>query len=215
VTDPCYYVGLDPGQPHEYSALAVLARPAVNDRTPVGYRRPPYAVPHLLRLPPGTPYRDGRAALAAALDRLADGPVVVLVDETGVGEPVARWLATAAEGRPGCRVVPVVLSAGPVPGVYEDRAVLPRTALVGALQLLLQAGRLRVADALPEAATLVAELTAFRARPVLAGADGPTAWREGLRDDLVLAVALAAWAGETALGGVPEDGPAWPTWWEF
>ena len=215
MTDPCYYVGLDPGQPHEYSALAVLARPAVDRHTPPGRRRPAYAVPHLGRLPPGTPFRDVRAALAGVLDRLADGFAVVLVDETGVGEAVARWLAGAADGRDGCRVVPVILTAGPVPGMHEDRAVLPRTALGGTVQLLLLAGRLRVAGALPEAGVLAAELVAFRARPVLAGSEGPVAWREGPRDDLVLAVALAAWAGETALGGVPEDGPVWPTWWEF
>ena len=215
MTTGCYYVGLDPGQSHEFTGLAVLARPPVDRRTPAGRRRPAYAVPHLHRLPPGTPFRDTRAALAAVLDRLADGFAVVMVDETGVGEPVARWLAGAADGRPDCRVVPVLLSAGPVPGVHEDRAVLPRTALVGALQLVLQAGRLRVADALPEAATLAAELAAFRARPVLAGADGPVAWREGPRDDLVLAVAMAAWAGETALSGVPEDGPVPAAWWEW
>jgi hypothetical protein len=44
---------------------------------------------------------------------------------------------------------------------------------------------------------LVRELGSYRAKPVLVAADTPLAWREGAHDDLVLAVALAAWAGES------------------
>lgn len=213
--DRCYYVGLDLGQSHDWTALAVLARPAVDAHTPADRRRPAYTVPYLRRSPPGTPYRDIRSSVAAVLDRLADGFVVLLIDETGVGEAVVQWFAAAAAHRDRCRAVPVILTAGPWPDVCQDRAVLPRKSLVGALQLVLQARRLQVARSLPEAAVLGRELESFRARVGTTDPAAATAWREGPRDDLVLAVALAAWAGETALGGIPEeDGPVPPEWWD-
>jgi hypothetical protein len=53
-----------------------------------------------------------------------------------------------------------------------------------------------VAEALPEAVTLVRELTNFQTKVVLATDDPYVAWREGAHDDLVLAVAIAAWEGE-------------------
>ena len=57
------------------------------------------------------------------------------------------------------------------------------------------------ARGLPEADLLGQELHNFqmRPRPVLAATDPLAAWREGQHDDLVLAVALAAWCGEQGL----------------
>ena len=76
--------------------------------------------------------------------------------------------------------------------------LVPRAVLVSTLQVLLQSRRLQVAGSLAEAAVLARELQNFRAKistpatgdPLLAG------WREGQNDDLVLAVAIAAWEGE-------------------
>ena len=60
--------------------------------------------------------------------------------------------------------------------------------------------------------TLVHELTTFQTKDTLAGNETFGAWREGAHDDLVLAVALAAWFGEHephpyagALAWVPEE----------
>lgn len=74
--------------------------------------------------------------------------------------------------------------------------LVPRKELVGTLQLLLQARRLKVSPALPEAQTLVAELMKFKAKPTTATDDTLESWREGPHDDLVLAVTMAAWEGE-------------------
>ena len=46
---------------------------------------------------------------------------------------------------------------------------------------------------------LVKELENFKIKPPSLREDDLAAWREGPQDDLVLAVALAAWLGETAL----------------
>jgi len=71
---------------------------------------------------------------------------------------------------------------------------------VSVVQVLLQAERLKIASSLKEAATLTAELLAFKVSISLKGHDsyGNDAgmWRENPHDDLVLAVALAAWYGE-------------------
>jgi hypothetical protein len=77
-------------------------------------------------------------------------------------------------------------------------ARLPKKKLVGALQALLQTRRLHIASRLAEAPQLVKELENFRVNVTLARNDSPASWCEGLRDDLVLAAALAVWMGERA-----------------
>ena len=85
---------------------------------------------------------------------------------------------------------------------------MARVGVVGVLQVLLQTRRLQIPRSLPEAAVLVKELENFKAKISLAQKDEVESWREGDHDDLVLAVALAAWFGELALPGLedpPED----------
>jgi hypothetical protein len=81
---------------------------------------------------------------------------------------------------------------------------------VGAVQVLLQTERLKIASSLKEAATLTAELLAFKVNINAKGHDrygnDVGDWRENPHDDLVLAVALACWLGEnqrTVIYGVP------------
>ena len=51
---------------------------------------------------------------------------------------------------------------------------------------------------------LVQELENFRAKVTTAKNEGLESWREGRHDDLILAVAVAAWLGEQALT-TPDD----------
>ena len=67
---------------------------------------------------------------------------------------------------------------------------------MSALQVLLQSRRIKVAPSLPEAQTLVRELLDFKVKITLAANETFGAWREGTHDDLVLAVAIAAWEAE-------------------
>jgi len=65
--------------------------------------------------------------------------------------------------------------------------------------VLFQAGRLKVAAELPAARLLVEELLNFRVKiNVKTAHDSYEAWREGVHDDLVLAVALACWYEESS-----------------
>jgi len=61
------------------------------------------------------------------------------------------------------------------------------------LQVMLEAGSLRIAAELREAEAFVQELTNMRVKISASGHESFAAWREGAHDDLVLAVALACW----------------------
>jgi hypothetical protein len=73
--------------------------------------------------------------------------------------------------------------------------LVPKKSLISSLQVLLQSRRLKVAPSLPDAQVLVQELELFRMKVTLSETDAEQ-WRERPHDDLVLAVAVAAWEGE-------------------
>ena len=156
-----------------------------------------HAVRHLERLPPATPYPEVFARLTEvfAAPPLRDSRLVV--DYTGVGRPVLNMLRKA---RVGAKVTPMFVTTGKHSSPDERGGwSVPRQELAATLQVLLQARRLRVAPALPEAAMLAKELAASQVKVSEAAEMEMDAWRQGTRDDLVLAVAVAAWLGEHAL----------------
>ncbi|HEY8505549.1 MAG TPA: hypothetical protein VIL46_13275 [Gemmataceae bacterium] len=189
-----YLAGLDLGQSADFSALAVLERTKAPEPEDPGREVSRYAVRHLERFPLGTPYTEvcDRMVKLFAAPPLADGMLVV--DQTGVGRPVVDLLR-----RSGLRayVRPVTITAGHRANRDERGGwLVPKKELVSTLQVLLQARRIKVAPSLPEAETLVREMTEFRVKITLAANETFGAWREGSHDDLVLAVAVAAWWGE-------------------
>jgi hypothetical protein len=182
-----YAVGLDLGQAQDYTAVAIAERQVD--------KPPSFHVRHLGRYPLGTPYPAIVAQVVALLGQpplARDTPLAV--DATGVGRPVVDMFRQA--GLKG-QLLSVTITGGDV-ATHEGRAYrTPKRDLIGGLQVLLQSGRLKIADALPDAATLVSELLNFQMRINLATAhDSYGAWREGTHDDLVLATALACWAAE-------------------
>jgi hypothetical protein len=70
---------------------------------------------------------------------------------------------------------------------------VPKKDLVGTLQVLLQEQRLKLAADLSEVPTLVDELMNFRMKPLSPSTDPLLAWRERSQDDLIFALAVAAW----------------------
>ncbi len=91
----------------------------------------------------------------------------------------------------------VVISSGHAVIRGDDGCTqVPKKELVSVLQLLLQTQRLKVAAGMPLAEALSREMAAFGANIKVAGGDAEMSWREREHDDLVLAVALAAWEGE-------------------
>jgi len=180
--------GLDLGQTQDFSALAVLERSDhYNDAT--------YQVRHLERFQLGTSYVE---IVAQVTERFSQPPLKLsnlVVDQTGVGRAVVDLLRDISP--PPWYLKPITITGGHTVGEGADRSKhVPKKDLVGCLQILLQAGRLKIAKSLPEAAILVKELENFRVKITVAANESFEAWRDGDHDDLVLAVALACWQGE-------------------
>jgi hypothetical protein len=163
-----------------------------------------YAVRHLERLPLGTPY----TSVAEQLVRLfAQAPLTdstLVIDSTGVGRPVVDWLR---KSNIQAALQPLTITGGYQANREADGGWrVPKKELVSVLQVLLQARRLKVAPTLAEAGTLVRELQNFQVKITTAAHETFGTWREGLHDDLVLAVAVAAWQAEresSAVSGLP------------
>ena len=185
-----YIIGADLGQSQDFTALAVLER----TKTAPPTRAYSYAVRHLERLPLGTPYPAQVARVKELHDRLTgEGHRLTLVaDQTGVGRPVLDMLKEAKLSPVG-----VVIHGGD--SVSRDRGGyrVPKRDLVSTVQVLLQSERLKIAQGLEEAQTLINELLAFRVTISSAGHDSyANDWRQSPNDDLVLATALACWYAE-------------------
>ena len=192
-----FFAGLDLGQSQDYSALALLERQRTGVDTPDG--RPVYHCRHLARWKLGTNYVDIGQDVVHLLARVPlAGHTQLFVDHTGVGagvtdlmERIGLWRAMTT-----CQIVPGSRSRRTAPGHWD----VAKVALIAAAQVALQNKRLRIAPELREAATLIRELETYQVKITATGAAQFGAWRTGEHDDLVLAVALAVWGAEEAIG---------------
>ncbi len=180
-----FYIGLDLGQKHDFSTMAILEKRPGPAR---GYR-----LRHLERLNLNTAYPvvAQRAQLLVAMTA-HHGHTRLVMDLTGVGAPVFDLLQAA-----GVRPVAITITGGrSVSGTLEHLHV-PKRVLIGTLAALFAAGRLKIAAGIPHAAELIKELQNFqvkinrRTRQESYGAKGARK-----HDDLVLALALAAFYAE-------------------
>jgi hypothetical protein len=194
-----HLVGLDLGQTSDFTAVTILEWSQVPDpeapdsRVP-GRKVSHYAVRHLERLPPGTPFTEVCARLRDVFAAPLLMNSMLVVDLTGVGQPVLELIKRL---RLRARIRPMMLTAGHQAHMDERGTwLVPKQELVSTLQVLLQARRLQVAQDLSEAETLVQELLNFQMKKPPLANEPLAAWREGPQDDLVLAVAIAAWEGE-------------------
>jgi hypothetical protein len=194
-----YFVGLDLGQASDFTALAVLERSAGGSKGAAAQRRPVYALRHLRRFPLGTPYAEVVQEVRELLRTPPLPGAVLVVDQTGVGQAVVTYLAEELRGQVTCSFCPVTLTTGHEVSIGDNGGMyVPKKELVSTLQVLFQLRRLQVARTLPDALLLVKELENFRVKVTMARTETFECWREGQHDDLVLAVALAAWVGEQA-----------------
>ena len=125
---------------------------------------------------------------------------MLAVDETGVGRPVIDLL----EGnRIQADLRPITITGGHEAHQGDGLGwKVPKKCLVSTLQVLLQGRRLTVAKQLPFAAALVEELQNFQVKVTEAANETFGAIGDGYHDDLVLAIMVAAWAGEHVPRGV-------------
>ena len=209
-----FYLGLDLGQASDYTALAVLekvAQVAPPPQEPVIVRTrdlwrdgqpipspPPaplpahYHVRHLQRYPLGTAYPAIVKSVGDMLTRPELRGSRLVIDATGVGRPVLDMFRAAR-----LKPVGVTITGGSQPVEVDSMWFnTPKRDLVSTMQVLLQAERLKIAATLPDAAVLTQELLNFQVKITDAANDVYGVWREGLHDDLVLSVAMAAWYAE-------------------
>lgn len=183
---PAYFVGLDLGQSKDYTALAILERHGAGQEAEFHAR-------HLHRYPLGTSYPSIVANVSELLRRPELGARPSLaIDRTGCGAAVGDMFKDAHLS---AQLFQVMITGGDKESREDDIYRVPKRDLVGVTQVALQTGKLKVAASLPEAATLTNELQNFQVKITDAANDTYGAWREGTHDDLVLAVALALWAG--------------------
>ncbi len=214
------YVGLDLGQSNDYTAIAVVERITgkavdpgkshnLTDIERAGLRwmfqdiavvpEPPTAPPvhhlrHLERLPLGTSY----PAVVERVLRLVRLPslreVMLAVDATGVGAPVVDLLLAAPLP---CALYAIHIHGGDTVSHEGIHFRVPKRDPIATTQVLLQSGRFKIAQGLPEAATLVNELQNYRVKLDPATAHDSYNARGGAHDDVLLATCMALWLGET------------------
>ncbi len=220
--DACYFVGVDLGQQHDSTAIAVVEEPVYirsDARSALGMLYPGWRAPD--ELPPaaladawremlshGRPH--GPTLRARHLERLPLGTnyvdVVARVKALLATPPLAErrcCLLVDISGvgravydlmrREGLEAIGVSIHGGnDVSGTAEGWSV-PKRDLIAAAQVRLQSRTLLIAAGLPEAATLVKELQDYRIRiDEKSGHDSYNA-RTGRHDDLVLALSIAVW----------------------
>lgn len=188
-SQPSYFVGLDLGQSTDFSAIAVMECRGLTKDTYTFHCR------HLHRWKLRTPYPTIVAETVELMKspQLLEGKRRVLaVDATGVGAPVVDLFKRE---RFYAKLAPIQIIAGST--VSEENGVtrVPKRDLVSTVQVYLQNQRLKIAAQLELAETLTRELQNFQTKITDSANDTYGAWREGTHDDLVLAAALALWAG--------------------
>src|SRR5215217_5150775 len=191
---PSFVLGCDLGQVQDPSAVVLVEQSGERG----GYT---YDVRDVQRLPLGTRYPavvgHVRAAVAMLLSPLPRPKVEVVIDRTGVGRGVGDLFAESDLGCPLTQVT--ITGADAVTRDADGGWRTPKRDLASVVQVLLQTGRLRIAETLPMARELTKELTGFRVKTTLTGHQTFAAgedWRSAPHDDLVLALALGVWWGE-------------------
>jgi hypothetical protein len=184
--DWSYFIGLDLGQAKDFTALAILEQHGQFDDAICHAR-------HLQRYQLGTPYPAIVADVGQILQRepLCNHNLTLAIDGTGVGAAVVDMFLQADLR---ANLHPITITGGDQ--VTRDGLAyrVPKRDLVGVVQVCLQTSRLKIASALPEAATLTAELQNFQVKISESAHDSYGSWRGGTHDDLVLALALALWS---------------------
>ena len=191
-----FVLAVDLGQSHDYTAAVVI------DSTGSGADRK-HDVVHIERYRE-TPYPEQVQRIAGLYQTLRErarrlehqehepATTELVVDATGVGAPVLDMFREAD-----LRPRGVIITGGETSSKADGIDRVPKRELVTALQVALQAKRLRIAEDLPLAEVLMKELRGFRVHITLTGharfGNDVGSWREADHDDLVLAASLGVW----------------------
>src|SRR3954447_3419034 len=154
-----FFAGLDLGQKQDYTAIAVIerCRTVYGARDPVTYdfvRETRYVLTHVERLPLGTPYPQV-VEHVRELVRLTGPETSVVVDATGVGQPVVDLLRHGGLRR---GLIPVTITGGEKTGASSDGYRVPKRDLITGLQVAFETRSLEIAKGVAQVETLISEL---------------------------------------------------------
>lgn len=186
-----YVIGASVGVMAQPSSIAVIEQVSHHE---AGERElKDMRLRHLERLSLAATYPDLAQRLRAIRDGLESkeqgGGTEMLLDVTGTGSSVFEFFE-----KEDLRPIQVWITAGS--GEIETKPRKWRIAkleLVGALQVMFNSDKLKVASGLELAPALAEELQNFRLKTPSANGDDLESWRSGKSDDLVFASALATW----------------------
>ncbi|MCH8476385.1 MAG: hypothetical protein LAT56_00370 [Wenzhouxiangella sp.] len=194
-----YYIGLDLGKKHDYSAIAVVEKrtkilddPRTTEAKWIEQTErkslTTLDVGYLYRWPLNTKYEEvvKRTAEIVRNPKLM-GEVSLIVDGTGVGAAVTEMLA--AEG---LSFIEIVIHGGKQVTRTGRLYAVPKMDLVSAMAISFEQRLIRLAKT-EHRETLVNELQHFRYKITASGNQTAAAWRERDHDDLVLAASMAVW----------------------
>ena len=173
---------------------------------------PEYRVRHLERRSPPVRYKGVASRVGEIIESV--GSCLLVIDITAVGRPIYSLLGASVEEvldrqkKVQVTHLPMTVSGtGAASGVSRSPDagyLVPRRDLVTLALLLFEQDRIKIAEALDLAGTLSQEFVDFKPKAPKEELEG---WRFEKNDDLVLAVAMATWAGEKFLRKV-SDAPA-------
>lgn len=175
-------IGCDIGQVSDPTAIVIL-QPKPGDRHRLDCR---WAERVLL----GTPYHE-------IIDRVDThrqkvGKAIIAWDETGVGRPVVEQAKKRIRG---ARHIGITITGG-ANATFHKGWHIPKRHLITNLQMLLQSGTLRISDRIPklDLDAMLDELKLYKVKIEANAHETYGPWREGLHDDLVLALAIGSYA---------------------
>jgi hypothetical protein len=189
-----YLFGLDVGQAHDPTALAIVEH---ETRT----REPIYNVRELYRYPLGTPYPVISDQIS---ERLRAAPLarnsLVAIDATGVGAPIVDLIKSH---RDIYDIYSITITAGTAVNKTGYQLTIPKRDLITKTAILLQQNRIRIAASLRDTPALLNELRNYRIKTSDSGHHTYAPANSSDHDDLLLALSLALWIGEHRPATIP------------
>jgi len=159
-----------------------------------------YSVVRIDRFPLGTEYRDVAQTTRRVMESPKTKDPTLVLDANGVGDAVTEILKDA-----GAAPVPIYTTGGREANREGGSWSVPKVEVVSALQVLLQDGRLDIAEGLELTDQLITEMRAFSVRYTDAGNVRFEHSGDGHHGDTVIALALACWYAKSAATQGPKS----------
>jgi hypothetical protein len=181
-----FYIGVDLGKLRDFTAITLIERASHRShRDPVRFTdiyQWANTVRHAERLRLGTSYPKAVERIAGIVRTAAAlSPVTLVVDATGVGQPVVD--ALKRESLP-CGLIPVTITGGEHAARSHGGWNVPKRELLVNIQMLFARRELQIPSDLPHRRNLIEELSSMTAALKAPGAR---------HDDMALSLSLAAW----------------------